>query len=197
MGTTLFGIFALMFIGVGSNLWVARGSSARIVQRPEDVTPHQVAIVLGAGLRHDGTPSRVLEDRLATALTLYQLGRTRSILVSGGPSRSGGHEVDAMRAWLRAQGVPAEVIQTDRFGLRTRATMQRAVSTYGIHEAALCTQRFHLPRSLYLARRAGMEAVGVAADRHIYQRARHAGAREWFARIRALLDEILATDSTP
>ena len=67
-----------------------------------------------------------------------------------------------MAAWLEARGVkPADVI-VDPGGHRTAATMADAAAL-GVRSALVVTQGYHLPRSLYLARRAGIDAVGVPA----------------------------------
>jgi len=58
----------------------------------------------------------------------------------------------------------------------------------GVRDAVICTQRFHLHRSVFLARQAGIDAVGVVADRPGY-RPRHKDlGREVLARYRAATD---------
>ncbi len=66
--------------------------------------------------------------------------------------------------------------------------MQRARKVFGVREAAICTQRFHLPRALYLARASGIDAVGVIADRRRYQSELYNEVRESIARAVAVLD---------
>src|SRR4051794_29574325 len=48
-----------------------------------DVPQTPVALVLGAGLRPDGSPSTYLRRRLDAARSLYEAGTVRVILVSG------------------------------------------------------------------------------------------------------------------
>ena len=91
-----------------------------------------------------------------------------------------------MQRWLRERGVTESA--AIRRGLRTWATMQRAAEVFNIGEAVVCTQRFHLPRSLYLARAAGISAVGLVADRRAYGGALYNSSRERLARMRAWLD---------
>jgi vancomycin permeability regulator SanA len=122
------------------------------------------AIVFGAGLRRDGTPTTVLADRVATAATLYHRGRVQSILLSGSTRGQRYDEAEAMRALALQLGVPDEAIQVDKEGNRTLETCQRAMRAFGIHSALLVTQRFHLPRALVLCEAMGMQAIGVEAD---------------------------------
>ncbi|WP_437970706.1 ElyC/SanA/YdcF family protein [Sorangium sp. So ce260] len=171
---------------VHAHLLVRR--SARIY-RDVDVVPRgQVAIVPGALVWPDGTPSAVLEDRLAAALALYGAGKVQRILVSGDHGRVGYDEPNAMRAWLVRRGVPSEDVFMDHAGLRTLDTMQRAARVFGVRDAVVCTQEFHLPRALYLARAAGFPAVGYAADRRVYAKADLDARRELLATALTLVE---------
>jgi SanA protein len=143
-------------------------------------------LVLGAGVR-EGKPSQILEDRLATALDLYRASKVREILVSGGahPERD---EVSVMRRWLLAEGVPAAQIRVDDGGLTTRLSVQRAVQLFDVTDTVICTQRFHMPRALFLARAAGISAVGLEADRRVYRKRARDAVREFFAQALSVLE---------
>ncbi len=120
-------------------------------------------IVPGNRVYRDGTPSPELEQRLLTALALYRRGCARNIVVSG--LTDGAYdEPKAMAAWLVARGVPASDVVLDAGGHRTASTIADAVAG-GVRSATIATQYYHLPRSLFLAEAAGMEAVGVASRR--------------------------------
>jgi len=106
----------------------------------------------------------MLADRLATGLELYRLGLVGRILVSGNSAHPRGDEVAAMGHWLRKRAVPESDLLLDGASLRTRDTMQRAARIFGLHSVTICTQRFHLPRSIYLALHAGLDAQGLEAD---------------------------------
>lgn len=147
-----------------------------------------VAIVLGARVTAAGDPYPILEHRLQCALDLYRSGRVRDVLVSGDHGRAHYDEVNAMRRWLVERGVPAAHVYMDHAGFRTLDTMARARDVFAVRQAAVCTQAFHLGRSLWLADRMGVEAVGVIADRGAYPGRRLNAAREWIARVRAAID---------
>jgi SanA protein len=57
----------------------------------------------------------------------------------------------------------------DFAGFRTYDSLQRLRHVFGQEKALIVTQEFHLPRSLFLARAAGVDAVGIVADRRSYQ----------------------------
>jgi SanA protein len=69
--------------------------------------------------------------------------------------------------------------------------MLRAARVFEVHDAVVCTQAFHLPRALYLARHAGIDAVGYVSDRHEYAQAASDRTREAFARALAVVDVAL------
>jgi vancomycin permeability regulator SanA len=74
--------------------------------------------------------------------------------------------------------VPAERVNLDHAGLRTYDSCYRARAIFGITEAVLVTQRYHLPRALYLANALGIKAVGLRAGREDYAGQPYYEARE-------------------
>jgi SanA protein len=167
---------------------VVREASPYLCAGIDDAPSRLVAIVPGCRVYPDGTPSAMLEDRLAAALDLYRAGKVEKILVSGDHGAPEYDEVAAMRRWLEARGVGAQDVFSDHAGFRTLDTMVRAAEVFEVKGAIVCTQEFHLARSVFLARRAGIDAVGVPADRRVYKGARLNVLRETYARAAAFLD---------
>lgn len=153
-----------------------------------DVPARAVAIVPGAGVFPDGTPSPILEDRLACARDLLRAGKVQDVLVSGDHEARSYDETGAMRRWLLAAGVPEARIKLDHSGFRTLDTMARAARVYGVQSAVICSQRVYLGRALFLARAFGIDAVGVEADARLYLGRRLAVLREVVARLAAVID---------
>jgi SanA protein len=123
-----------------------------------------VAIVFGAGLVANGQPSPILADRLDTAAYLYQMGKTKKLLVSGDNYLRYHDETRAMKRYLVDRGVSAKDIVSDFAGLSTYDTCYRAKEVFGVERAILVTQRFHMPRALFIAGGLGMVADGVPAN---------------------------------
>jgi vancomycin permeability regulator SanA len=146
------------------------------------------AIVFGAGLRHNGTPTTVLADRVTTAASLYLEGKVTRILMSGSISGVHYNEPAAMRSFAVDLGVPAEDILVDTGGTRSLYTCQRAHQVFGIEEALLISQRFHLPRALIICDAIGISAEGVVSDLHPYRSRFLWELREIPATLRALWD---------
>jgi vancomycin permeability regulator SanA len=133
--------------------------------RAEYAQPAPAAVVFGAALRRDGRPTAVLRDRLDAAIALYHAGAVQTLLLSGA-----GAEPASMQAYAVAQGVSPEDILVDEGGLRTYDTCYRAVHTFGLEEAVLVSNHFHLPRALYLCEQFGLDATGAWADESRYWR---------------------------
>jgi SanA protein len=180
----VFGVASPMVVST----WMARAERDRIYTELEQVPARKVALVLGARVWRSGEPSTSLADRLHAALELYEAGKVEKILVTGDHGLHGYNEVRAMFTWLVERGVPKDKIFTDHAGFRTLDSMERAVKVFGVEDAIICTQEFHLPRSLFLARVSGLDAVGYVADRRVYEVRYKNAVREAGARTKALLD---------
>ncbi len=149
--------------------WVDWRVQGRVYNSVESVPSGRVAIVLGAGLRRDGSPTAVLYDRVATAVDLYRAGIVNKLLMSGDNRFEWHNEPEAMRRAALQLGVPNEDIVLDYAGRRTYDSCYRAREIFGVERAVVVTQRFHLTRALYLCDSLGLDAVGVTADRRMYR----------------------------
>lgn len=156
----------------------------------QDVPFERVAIVFGAGLWRDGRPTPVLRDRVATAADLYFAGKVEAILMSGDNSSQFYDEPGAMRAYALELGVPEHAIAVDYAGNRTYDTCYRARHIFGVRQATLITQGFHLPRAIYTCNALGISAVGVPADQRMYRTGSllYWNLREVFASLVAFTD---------
>ena len=139
------------------------------VYQVDNAPTRRVAIVFGAGLWRDGSPTPVLRDRVATAAELYFSGKVEKLLMSGDNSYVEYNEPQAMKDYALELGVPKEAIVLDYAGRRTYDTCYRAGDIFGINNAILVTQSFHLPRALFLCNALGVKAIGVSADTRVYR----------------------------
>lgn len=176
-------VAALVVIANVYALWVTADLT---YQRAADVPPRPTAIVLGTHI-HNGMPSQELAERLQAAADLYTAHKVQKIIVSGAAYGADG-EPPVMARWLIGRGVPADAVTQDLLGVRTRATMERAVHVFDVRAAVICTQAYHLPRALILARKAGIDAVGLVGDPGAAMR--HS-LREIMARPAMLLETLL------
>ena len=160
------GLFSLLILGLIRIvvILVAKPKTFSV----DDVPVHRVAIVFGAEVKKDGTPSAVLRDRVQTAVELYKNGKVEKLLMSGDNRFVDYNEPEAMRQYAVRLGVPDEAIVLDYAGRRTYDTCYRAKEIFQVDSAILVTQGFHLPRSLFLCNAFGIESVGVGADNYYY-----------------------------
>ena len=156
----------------------------------EDAPAERVAIIFGAGLQRDGTPTAILRDRVETGANLYFNGKVEKLLMSGDNQEIYYNEPEAMRQYAISLGVPDEAIVLDYAGRRTYDTCYRAKAIFGVESALLVTQKFHLPRALFLCNALGVKAVGVEANNRNYRRSSLLiwNIREQFATFTAFMD---------
>ncbi len=158
------------------------------------VPARPIALVLGAGLNPDQTPSAMLADRLDAAAALLRAGKVRALLFSGDNGTPEHNELAAMQTYALAHGVPADRIALDYAGFDTYDSCYRARYIFGVRRAVVVTQEFHLARATYLCRSLGIDAVGIAQpDWGKYGSGMMAqqAMREVAARVKAVLDGLI------
>ncbi|MBE6616007.1 MAG: SanA protein [Ruminococcaceae bacterium] len=153
-------------------------------------------LVLGAGVRPDGSPSDMLYDRVQTGLAVYRNGGVPKLLMSGDHGRQEYDEVACMLELALADGVPAEDIFLDHAGFSTYESLVRAKEVFGAERIVIVTQKYHLHRALYIARELDLEAVGVSADLRTYAGQSMRDLREIAARVKDIFSVRLGTSPT-
>lgn len=189
----LYALLSIVAIGIVfvlvTNLVVLRFRSS--IVPTSEVDHASVAIVLGARVKANGEPSDILRDRLLTVIDVYRAGSVGKILVSGDDGQMEYDEVNAMRLYLLAAGVEPDDIFLDHAGFDTYDSMIRAQKVFGVTNAIIVTQRYHLPRALYLVDAFGIKAQGVAADRRTYRGIVRYTVREILADVKAVINVVL------
>lgn len=180
------------------NLYVFLSTFSDIlsVEEAEKLEDVECIIVLGAGVRSDGTPSAMLQDRLDKALELYEAGVSDTIIVTGDHREKYYDEVNTMKNYLIGNGVPSEAIFMDHAGLSTYDSMYRAVNIFGVKSAVVVTQKYHMYRALYDAQALGIEAYGVYAKDVVYNGQTYRQIREIAARLKDVAYCIVKPEST-
>ena len=153
-------VLVLIVVLLGPLLIAFGGSWGRMYE-VGDVPAQDVAIVFGAGLQPDGSPSAYLAARLDLAMELYRAGKVRVLLVSGSNPEKSYNEPAAMRTYLVAHGIPEDKVVADYAGADTYGTCVRAIRIFGVSKAILVSQGYHLPRAITTCRLVGVDAVGV------------------------------------
>lgn len=126
------------------------------------------AIIFGAGLRRDGTPTPVLRDRVKAGVELYNAGKVKRLLLSGDSQHEKYNEPAAMAAYAQELGIPSSALIEDDGGRSTYDTCIRAKQIFNLEDVLLVTQSFHLPRALFICSQLGINSKGVSADLRNY-----------------------------
>lgn len=148
-------------VALGLNIYVNLFTGSRRYTNISKVTPQPIAIVLGAGIFSDGTPTPMLADRVSAAAELYKQGRVQRLLMSGDNSREDYDEVTAMKNYAVELGVSPEDITLDHAGFSTYESCYRAREVFTIEQAVIVTQDFHLPRAVYICDRLNINVIGL------------------------------------
>ncbi len=126
-------------------------------------------LVLGAGLRADGSPSDMLADRLNVAIDLYEKGVSDVILLSGDRSGEDYDEVYSMEQYCLSNGVPSDAILKDGKGYSTYESMLNTKNNGNYDSVLVVTQRYHLYRAMYIAEGMGLNVHGADAALRSYR----------------------------
>ncbi|MFI9610703.1 vancomycin high temperature exclusion protein [Streptomyces sp. NPDC052023] len=172
--------------------WMHLGTDDRL-RTAADAPRTAVAVVFGAGL-WNGEPSPYLAHRLDAAAELYRAGRVKVVLVTGDNSREDYDEPDAMRAYLTRNGVPDARIVSDYAGFDTWDSCVRARKIFGVEEAVLISQGFHIRRAVALCEAAGVVSYGVGVDERHDATWYYGGVREILAAGKGALDVVFRPD---
>lgn len=143
-------------------------------------------LVLGCAVWDNGVPSPMLQDRLDTAIALYQAGVAKKLLMSGDHHEDGYDEVNVMKQVAMDAGIPSEDIFMDHAGLSTYDSMARARQVFGVDSMVVVTQEYHLYRAVYLGQEQGITCYGVSASLREYRKQNQYNVREVLARVKAV-----------
>lgn len=192
--TVISGAVLLVLAVALGNAYVLLSVDSEATSEVAEVPQAEVAIVPGALVEADGDMSAMLAERVKQAAALWHAGKVEKILVSGDHGSWDYDEPDTMRKALVRDGVDPEDVFEDHAGFETWATMVRARSIFAVRDAVVVTQGFHMPRALFLADAAGIDATGLTADRQEWGwQGDKSTLREVLSRVKSVVDVTLDT----
>ncbi|MFB2897354.1 YdcF family protein [Aerosakkonemataceae cyanobacterium BLCC-F50] len=175
-GLISLGLIILLFF---SNYWVSTAliRSLEWQNISEDELPNAAAIVVLGGAVLPKVPPRpwveVSEegDRILYGAKLYRDGKAPKLILSGGRidwKNTGIPESKDMAELAQAMGVPKTAILEDPTSLNTyqnAVNVRKILDSQGIERRVLLvTSALHLPRSLAIFKRQGIEAIPAPTD---------------------------------
>ena len=124
----------------GVNTYMIKSTEKRILTQEEAAAlGADCILVLGAGVHPDGNPSNMLEDRLLRGIELYDAGASQKLLMSGDHGRKNYDEVNVMKQFAVARGVPSEDVFMDHAGFSTYESMYRARDVFQADKVIIVT----------------------------------------------------------
>lgn len=186
------GILALFVLGGLAQTVLASYGAAYSSGDVRRLPTLEVALVLGTQpYTRRGRFNTDLGRRLDSAALAWREGKVKRVIASGNRVGEAYDEPTAMMTALVARGVPAEAIERDFGGTRTWLSVRRARDVYGLKRVLIVSQRGHLDRALFLARRAGLDAWGFDAIERPEPRRPYYGLYTVLRALRAFSDAIL------
>jgi len=197
----ILGIFLLGAIYAFSvNYYVKKSTRKRLYSFDEvvDIKLNDIdcILVLGAGVKENGHPSNMLEDRLLTSIKLYNHYKNIPILVSGDHGREDYDEVNTMKNYLIKNGVPDNMIFMDHAGFSTYESIYRSRKIFEVKKAIVVTQEYHLYRTMFIGDKLGVDTYGVSSSIRSYGGQSYFDFREFLARNKDFLKTILKPKPT-
>ena len=176
-------LISLMLLLFSLNIYVTSSTKKQIVNKNDYSKLNDIdcIVVLGAGI-WGNKPSPLLQDRLDTAISLYENNVSSKIIMTGDHGRKNYDEVNIMKDYAIKKGIKSENIFMDHAGFSTYESIYRTKEIFKAKNVVIVTQKYHLYRALYIANKLGLEAYGVNSDPRRYSGASYRELREVLAR---------------
>lgn len=184
----------LAFVILLANCRIKKVAEDFISDNTQQLPKVKTGLLLGTGkYMENGGINEYFSTRIQAAVTLYESGKIRYILVSGDNSTQNYNEPLDMKNSLLEHGVPEHKIILDYAGFRTFDSVIRAKEIFGQDSFIVISQKFHNERAVYIARNNGIAAFGYNADEVTSYIGFMTNVREIFAKVKVFIDTVFDT----
>lgn len=184
------GLTLLLTVLVGvCNIIVNSNACGRTFDNADDIPPQYTALLLGTSptSRLNHRPNFFYKARIEATANLYRKGKFKRLIISG--DKCAGYDEPAMMTNdLVSLGVPREIISTDGSGQRTLLSLKNIRHEFNIDSTIIISQKWHNERSIYLADKMGIHAIGYNAKDARNSRTFITHVREKLARVKIFID---------
>ncbi|MDJ0620885.1 MAG: YdcF family protein [Calothrix sp. MO_192.B10] len=170
--------FALILLLVSSNGWVSKFFVRSLEWQnipPAELPTAEAMVVLGGATKsafppRPGPDLSEQGDRIIYAAQLYRQKKAPLIILSGGRidwRGSGTAESTDMAAILTSLGIPKEAIIEEPDSLNTyqnAVNVRKVIEEKDINKVLLITSAMHMPRSLLIFKKQGMDVIPAPTD---------------------------------
>jgi len=180
----LFIVCILVFVVISLINLIVIGKSAKYINPNINYMDYDYVIVLGARV-NGNSPSLMLKDRLDKALEIYNQNKNIKVIVSGDSQNSSVYdEISVMSNYLINNGINKDNIVEDVYGISTYDSIYRIKDKVIDKKVIIVTQKYHLYRSVYIAKGLGIDSVGISAKEYNYPMQIYRDIREILARLK-------------
>lgn len=182
-------LLCLLVFGLGCYAWIGASTKERLYDDAGALPPCKTALVLGTSPQlRNGNPNLYFTYRMDAAERLFKSGKVRFLILSGDNRVNDYNEPRSMQKALLRRGIPDSCLVLDNAGLRTFDSMVRCGEVFGQDSVIVVSQQFHNARACFISERSGLTCFGYNAQRVITQQQLKMKAREFFSRIKCVMD---------
>ncbi len=168
--------------------FVGKSAIGKTFDKSSDISESRVGLVFGCDDKFQGRDNLYFRYRIDAAISLWNEGKLRCLIVSGDNHIHQYNEPEKMKNALMARGVPTEKIVCDYAGLRTLDSVIRCKKVFGCSQVTVISQKFQNERAIVIGEAAGMNVIGLNAKDVIGSGGTKTKIREWGARVKMWLD---------
>lgn len=193
---TSFILLSCLIIIIICNYWIVSSTKSQLYKDLEKLPQRKVALVLGASrLSKRGTANMYFTYRILAAYELFKTKKVQYLLLSGDNHIKGYDEPSDMKEALIQMGVPDSCIVLDYAGFRTLDSVVRCKDVFGEDSIIIVSQEFHNQRALFIANKNNIHAIAYNAKEVNKNYSFKTKMREYFARVKCVLDIYLLSTS--
>jgi len=189
-------LLVLFFVFLISlDIIIHNDSKNQIFNSTENLPKNKTGLLLGTSkYLSKGVVNQYYANRIDAAVELFNLGLIDIILVSGDNTIKYYDEPTTIKKDLLKRGIPESKIYLDFAGIRTLDSVVRSKEIFGQMCITVISQKFHVERALFIAKRRDIDAVGYIAKDVSFMYGLKTRIREHFARVKMVLDLIMAEE---
>lgn len=176
----------LVFFSI--NAWIIFDSRNDVHDDVANIAGYDVWLVLWASVRSDWSLSPILQQRVDAAISLYNKWYIRKIVVSWYDKDETYLEAMSMWGYMLSNSVEEWDVYVDSWWYDTLASVQRLRKNFDIDKIVIFTQRYHLWRSVFLAKNNNIDAVWFTVDDDMFSLSDIFTLREMLARVKAFVE---------
>jgi vancomycin permeability regulator SanA len=158
-------LFPLLILALLAFIYILLQIHTRSMIFPINTIPYsKYTLVLGAGLEKSGLPTDILADRVEIAENLIKANKTTILILSGSCKALEYCEPESMKSLALSLGIKESNLVLDLKGKTTFDSCLSLRNLKSLNQITIVTQRFHLPRAIFLAEMMGFKANGTPAN---------------------------------